>query len=417
MGIRGTTVAVTLTGTDFVVGATTVTVSGTLVTVNTVVVSSSTSLTANFVIDPAAATGGRAVTVTTAGGTSGPQTFTVGLLAPTLTNISPNQGTKGLSATTVAVTLTGTNFVVGATTVNVSGAGVTVNTVVVSSNTSLTANFVLDPAAAAGPRTVTVTTAFGTSGAQTFTVNPGSTSFAFTGGAQAFTVPPGVTTLTVTAQGAQGAGPNGGLGGSVTATLTVLPGDILDVFIGGQGVLGPLGGSGGFNGGGAGGAGTRYLRRRRRRGVRRPTRRWCTVKSRRCRRGRWWRHLQWIRRRRRGHNGWRWLTPQPRCWRWRWHAVGRWIGGNEPPEPANNGQPGSSSGTGGQGGPDSLGGAAGGGGGGGYFGGGGGAGSVTSARLRKPGLVAADHRSLRVRRTRRAPALATARSPSPGRSG
>ena len=44
----------------------------------------------------------------------------------------------------MAVTLTGTNFVVGATTVNVGGGGVTVNTVVVGSRTSLTANFVLD---------------------------------------------------------------------------------------------------------------------------------------------------------------------------------------------------------------------------------------------------------------------------------
>ena len=65
--------------------------------------------------------------------------------APTLTSVSPNQGTPG---TTVAVTLTGTNFVVGATTVAVSGAGVTVNTVVVGSATSLTANFVIDAAAA-----------------------------------------------------------------------------------------------------------------------------------------------------------------------------------------------------------------------------------------------------------------------------
>ena len=39
----------------------------------------------------------------------------------------------------------------------------------VGSRTSLTANFVLDAAAAAGPRTVTVTTAGGTSGGQTFT--------------------------------------------------------------------------------------------------------------------------------------------------------------------------------------------------------------------------------------------------------
>ena len=89
----------------------------------------------------------RTVTVTTAGGTSGAQTFTITLPAPgapTLTSVSPNQGIRG---TTVAVTLTGTNFVVGATTVNVGGGGVTVNTVVVGSATSLTANFVLDPAA------------------------------------------------------------------------------------------------------------------------------------------------------------------------------------------------------------------------------------------------------------------------------
>ena len=45
--------------------------------------------------------------------------------APTLTSVAPNQGVQG---TTVAVTLTGTNFVVGATTVNVSGGGVTVTT-------------------------------------------------------------------------------------------------------------------------------------------------------------------------------------------------------------------------------------------------------------------------------------------------
>ncbi len=113
-------------------------------TVTTVVVGSRTSLTANFVLDPAAAAGARTVTVTTAGGTSGAQTFTITLPAPgapTLTSVAPNQGVQG---TTVAVTLTGTNFVVGATTVAVSGGGVTVNNVVVGSATSLTANFVLD---------------------------------------------------------------------------------------------------------------------------------------------------------------------------------------------------------------------------------------------------------------------------------
>jgi len=78
--------------------------------------------------------------------------------APTLTSVSPNQGLRG---TAVAVTLTGTNFVAGGTTVNVGGGGVTVTNVTVTSATSLTANFVLD-LTAAGPRTVTVTTSGGT---------------------------------------------------------------------------------------------------------------------------------------------------------------------------------------------------------------------------------------------------------------
>ncbi len=88
--------------------------------------------------------------------------------APTLTGVAPNQGIQG---TTVAVTLTGTNFVAGATTVTVSGGGVTVTNVTVGSATSLTANFVLDRDRHDGARTVTVTTAGGTSGGQTFTVN------------------------------------------------------------------------------------------------------------------------------------------------------------------------------------------------------------------------------------------------------
>ena len=87
----------------------------------------------------------------------------------------------------------------------------------------------------------------------------GSTPFAFTGDVQPFTVPAGVTTLTVIAEGAQG-GTGGlgvpcGLGGSVTATLTgVVPGEALNVFVGGQGGTGASA-VGGFNGGGDGGAG------------------------------------------------------------------------------------------------------------------------------------------------------------------
>src|SRR4029453_2812849 len=261
-GIQGTTVAVTLTGTNLVVGATTVNVSGSGVTVNNVVVGSGTSLTANFVLDVAAAVGARTVTVTTAGGTSGGQTFTINLPAPTLTSVAPNQG---LRVTTVAVTLTGTNFVVGATTVNVSGSGVTVNTVVVGSGTSLTANFVIDAAAAGGARTVTVTTAGGTSGGQTFTINvpTGSMNFNFTGGAQTFVVPAGVVSVTISATGAvgeNGAGGAGGLGGRTTATVPVTPGASLTVLVGGPGAAGGFNGGGGASGAAGRGGGASSVR-------------------------------------------------------------------------------------------------------------------------------------------------------------
>ena len=142
--------AVTLTGTNFVVGATTVNVSGGGVTVTNVVVGSSDVADRQL-----RARCGRRGRRPHGDGHDGRRDQRRADLhgqlpapgAPTLTSVAPNQGIRG---TTVAVTLTGTNFVVGATTVNVSGSGVTVNTVVVGSATSLTANFVLDAAAADG---------------------------------------------------------------------------------------------------------------------------------------------------------------------------------------------------------------------------------------------------------------------------
>lgn len=88
-------------------------------------------------------------------------------------------------------------------------------------------------------------------------------TFNFTGGIQTFTVPCGVDTLFVQTWGAQGgagangnsnAGPTlggaGGLGGYAEGWLVVSPGDILNVFVGGQGAT-P---TGGFNGGANGGS-------------------------------------------------------------------------------------------------------------------------------------------------------------------
>ncbi len=87
-----------------------------------------------------------------------------------------------------------------------------------------------------------------------------TTTFNFTGSLQTFTVPCGVNSLFLQAWGAQGgsgalggnnvSGGAGGLGGYSEGFLAVTPGDVLNVFVGGQGAT-P---AGGFNGGGNGGS-------------------------------------------------------------------------------------------------------------------------------------------------------------------
>ena len=256
-GTPGTTVAVTVTGIGF--GAT-VAVSGTGVTASNVMEISATSLPVTFTIAAKATSGPRNVTVTTAGGTSNAVPFTVSALpppeAPTLTSVSPNQGIRG---ETIAVTLTGTNFVVGATTVNVS-ADVTVANVAVTSSTSLTASFVLDLVPVGGARTVTVTTAGGISGAQPFTITlplPGSMTFTPTGEEQIFLVPAGVVSILILAEGGPGGNSvlaaNGGDGGRTVARVSVAPGTQLTVRVGRGGQFGTPTqlAAGGFNGGGS----------------------------------------------------------------------------------------------------------------------------------------------------------------------
>ena len=83
--------------------------------------------------------------------------------------------------------------------------------------------------------------------------------FSFTGGVQTFTVPAGVTSLTFEALGAGGGtgatggnaatGGVGGKGSRATGTLAVTPGQVLTIFVGGQGGTPTAG----FNGGGTGG--------------------------------------------------------------------------------------------------------------------------------------------------------------------
>lgn len=88
-------------------------------------------------------------------------------------------------------------------------------------------------------------------------------TFSYTAAAQGFIVPSGVGSVTIGAMGAQGGDANvssGGLGGQSKGTVTVYPGESLEVLVGGKGgAYATGGGTGGFNGaraGGTGGVGT-----------------------------------------------------------------------------------------------------------------------------------------------------------------
>jgi len=124
--------------------------------------------------------------------------------APTLTTVSPNSGIQGQN---VNITLTGTNFQSGAT-VAVSGTGVTVSDVNRVSSSSITATFTIGASALTGGRNVTVTTAGGTTSAQTFTVNaapppvvkPSNLTYSGTN-AFSYTYGTSITTITPTYDG------------------------------------------------------------------------------------------------------------------------------------------------------------------------------------------------------------------------
>jgi hypothetical protein len=168
-GAQGTTVTITIAGEGFTIGDTAaVVITGRGVTVSNVRVQSATTAVATLTIAPTAPLGSRKLTLTTStGGTSADLTFTVVPPAPRLTAISPTTAAAG---TPISLALTGTNFIGNATTVAVSGAGITVGQVSVQKSTALTVNLTIGAAAAAGARDVTVKTAGGTSAARTLTI-------------------------------------------------------------------------------------------------------------------------------------------------------------------------------------------------------------------------------------------------------
>jgi uncharacterized protein (TIGR03437 family) len=186
-GTAGTSVSVTLTGTNFVTGGGTLVKVSSGAAVSSVNVISATQLTATFAIS-GAASGSANVSVTTSGGTSGTVPFSYSPPVPTLTSVSPNSGARG---TGVTVTLAGTNFIAGAT-VSSGNAGVGVSGVNVVSSTQINAIFTISAGASLGAGNVTVTTSGGTTGAVSFTVTGGAptlTSISPTSGVAGTSIP------------------------------------------------------------------------------------------------------------------------------------------------------------------------------------------------------------------------------------
>jgi hypothetical protein len=118
-------------------------------------------------------------------------------------------------------------------------------------------------ATASGSYSVTTTDANGcsaTSPPLTVTAvvpTTGSSTYAYSGTIAAFTVPECITEVQVDARGAQGGSNNsvgtlapGGYGGRIVARLTVIPSAVLQVRVGGQGLLCSASNAGGYNGGG-----------------------------------------------------------------------------------------------------------------------------------------------------------------------
>jgi hypothetical protein len=203
-GVPGT--SVTITGANFL-GAT-MTIGG---STPSFTVNSSTSIT--FVVPASLSNGAKSIYISTSGGAvSATNVFTVNRPAPTFTSVNIPQGVAGL-----VVTVTGTNFVVGATTATVGGVTAT------CSATSTTSANVTIPTGTAGAKSIALSTTGGTAtGVNVFT------QYAATAAAQTSYTTPGGYTYTIPAWcnkidvvligggaggGGGGAGFNNGTGG------------------------------------------------------------------------------------------------------------------------------------------------------------------------------------------------------------
>ncbi|MFC1852829.1 putative Ig domain-containing protein, partial [candidate division CSSED10-310 bacterium] len=149
---RNATLDVTIYGTGFQTGA--ASDFGVDITVNSTIVNGPGQITANIYIDKYAALGFRDVTVTNADAQVALKSagFEVEAEIPTVTDCNPPQGNRG---STLDVTISGTNFLDGAT--SAFGTGIMVNSTSFISESELSANITIDPGTSLGFRDVTVT--------------------------------------------------------------------------------------------------------------------------------------------------------------------------------------------------------------------------------------------------------------------
>ena len=78
------------------------------------------------------------------------------------------------------------------------------------------------------------------------------TIFNYTGTIETYTVPIGVSSISIQAYGAQGGNYNGGLGAGMYGEFAVVPGQVLNIVAGQQGIVNNCGGPDAYGGGGGG---------------------------------------------------------------------------------------------------------------------------------------------------------------------
>jgi hypothetical protein len=182
------------------------------------------------------------------------------VVASVITVATPVAGTHAPSQTQIVWNW---NTVTGATgykwnTINTYGSATDLGNVLTSTETGLTCNIpytrYIWAYNASGCVSATLTLTQSTSACEVTTSN-----FDYTGSMQTFTVPSGITTITIEAWGGQGANTNymGGAGGYAKGDLSVTPGEVINIYVGGMGGVYSVGDqsswtSGGWNGGGLG---------------------------------------------------------------------------------------------------------------------------------------------------------------------